>query len=71
MKPCNDGGTHHYLLEEASGKPEIPGRCKKCGHERTWKASLDIDAENAQWQTNKLRHLFTGYDPERKDTRIL
>jgi hypothetical protein len=32
---------HRFVVEKPDGSPELVGGCKKCGHRRTWPASLD------------------------------
>ncbi len=69
--PSDDDCVHHWVIEEPTGAPTVRGKCKKCPATREWRASLEIDDENAHWQTNKLRSIFTQYDPDRLNTRIL
>lgn len=66
MNTCNDGGAHHYELSPADGSERIQGKCKKCGHERDWPASVEEAA--IVWSANSLQLMYKG---DRKNTRIL
>lgn len=43
MKPCEDGGAHHWIIESPDGRRMLPAKCKKCKAVRLYPSSIEED----------------------------
>lgn len=54
------GCTHHWVIAPPDGREPLPGRCRRCGAERSFRATLTDDEETAAYLVLQTRSLSDG-----------